>query len=159
MYSLVYNPKQKACFLFFFLARSPRLAPLSLTPCRQFPEAQLPAIIPLFCRAFSCGLVPPRGPALSAFCRVLPARPPSPSHTAARLVSAFAMQTQTLTVDPERFDAAALAPAVRLIRDGEVVCFPTETVYGVGANALSGPAVRKIFQAKGRPSDNPLIGT
>ncbi len=47
--------------------------------------------------------------------------------------------------------------ASALIRDGEVVGFPTETVYGLGANALDSSAVKKIFQAKGRPQDNPLI--
>ena len=44
-----------------------------------------------------------------------------------------------------------------LIRNGEIVIFPTETVYGIGANALDENAVGKIFIAKGRPSDNPLI--
>ena len=44
-----------------------------------------------------------------------------------------------------------------LIKNGEVIVFPTETVYGIGANALDTEAVRKIFLAKGRPSDNPLI--
>jgi len=44
-----------------------------------------------------------------------------------------------------------------LIKNGEVVVFPTETVYGIGANALDKDAVGKIFVAKGRPSDNPLI--
>nr|WP_235820457.1 L-threonylcarbamoyladenylate synthase [Halalkalibacter krulwichiae] len=43
------------------------------------------------------------------------------------------------------------------IKKGEVVAFPTETVYGLGANALEEAAVKKIFEAKGRPSDNPLI--
>ncbi|TCS78035.1 L-threonylcarbamoyladenylate synthase [Tepidibacillus fermentans] len=43
------------------------------------------------------------------------------------------------------------------LRKGEVIAFPTETVYGLGANALDSNAVRKIFEAKGRPSDNPLI--
>ena len=45
----------------------------------------------------------------------------------------------------------------KLIENGEVIVFPTETVYGIGANALDTEAVRKIFLAKGRPSDNPLI--
>lgn len=44
-----------------------------------------------------------------------------------------------------------------LIKNGELVIFPTETVYGIGANALDSEAVGKIFLAKGRPSDNPLI--
>ena len=50
-----------------------------------------------------------------------------------------------------------LEKAVELIRKGEVVAFPTETVYGLGANALDKKAVKKIFEAKGRPADNPLI--
>ncbi|MTI96577.1 MAG: threonylcarbamoyl-AMP synthase [Firmicutes bacterium] len=47
--------------------------------------------------------------------------------------------------------------AAELIRRGECVAFPTETVYGLGANALDAAAVAKIYAAKGRPSDNPLI--
>lgn len=47
--------------------------------------------------------------------------------------------------------------AAELIKEGELVAFPTETVYGLGANALNEDAVKKIFLAKGRPSDNPLI--
>ena len=50
-----------------------------------------------------------------------------------------------------------LKKAAELIRLGETVIFPTETVYGLGANALDKDAVKKIFAAKGRPSDNPLI--
>ena len=44
-----------------------------------------------------------------------------------------------------------------MIREGKLVCFPTETVYGLGANALDEKAVEGIFLAKGRPQDNPLI--
>lgn len=47
--------------------------------------------------------------------------------------------------------------AARYIRQGEVVAFPTETVYGLGANVFNEAAVKKIFEAKGRPTDNPLI--
>ncbi|MBQ4271907.1 MAG: threonylcarbamoyl-AMP synthase, partial [Clostridiales bacterium] len=54
--------------------------------------------------------------------------------------------------DDENIKAAAKA-----VRDGEVVSFPTETVYGLGADALNAGAVKKIFEAKGRPGDNPLI--
>ncbi|PRP88790.1 translation factor [Planoprotostelium fungivorum] len=54
-------------------------------------------------------------------------------------------------------DLTAMGPAIDLLRNGEVVAFPTETVYGLGANALNSSAVQKIFTAKGRPSDNPLI--
>lgn len=52
---------------------------------------------------------------------------------------------------------AAIAEAVRLLAAGELVAFPTETVYGLGADAGSDAAVAKIFAAKGRPSDHPLI--
>ena len=44
-----------------------------------------------------------------------------------------------------------------ILRDGGVVAIPTETVYGLAGNALKGECVRKIYKAKGRPSDNPLI--
>lgn len=47
--------------------------------------------------------------------------------------------------------------AGRVIRSGGLVAFPTETVYGLGANGMDGEAVQRIFDAKGRPSDNPLI--
>ncbi|WP_379970676.1 L-threonylcarbamoyladenylate synthase [Ectobacillus sp. sgz5001026] len=50
-----------------------------------------------------------------------------------------------------------LQEAANLLQQGEVVAFPTETVYGLGADATNEEAVRKIFEAKGRPSDNPLI--
>lgn len=50
-----------------------------------------------------------------------------------------------------------LEPAANALKTGETVAFPTETVYGIGANALDPEAVKKIFKAKGRPSDNPLI--
>ena len=51
----------------------------------------------------------------------------------------------------------AIQTAALLLRSGELVAFPTETVYGLGASALDESAVCKIFSAKGRPSDNPLI--
>lgn len=57
----------------------------------------------------------------------------------------------------EKADARSVLRAADFIRAGEVVGFPTETVYGLGANALQERAVRKIFTAKGRPADNPLI--
>ncbi|MCI8743852.1 MAG: threonylcarbamoyl-AMP synthase [Lachnospiraceae bacterium] len=50
-----------------------------------------------------------------------------------------------------------LLEAAQIIRDGGLVAFPTETVYGLGANALDEKAAKKIYEAKGRPSDNPLI--
>ncbi|MDY0409500.1 L-threonylcarbamoyladenylate synthase [Virgibacillus soli] len=51
----------------------------------------------------------------------------------------------------------AISEAAKLLRDGETVAFPTETVYGLGADATNADAVDKIFAAKGRPQDNPLI--
>ena len=62
------------------------------------------------------------------------------------------MQTRVLPATP-----ASLAEAASLLQGGQVVGFPTETVYGLGANALDEAAVRRIFEAKGRPGDNPLI--
>lgn len=59
-----------------------------------------------------------------------------------------------IVYNPE--DHANMA-AGKIIRDGGLVIFPTETVYGIGANALDAEAAQKIFAAKGRPSDNPLI--
>ncbi len=47
--------------------------------------------------------------------------------------------------------------AKKLIQSGELVAFPTETIYGLGADALNSQAVAKIFEVKGRPSSNPLI--
>ncbi len=55
------------------------------------------------------------------------------------------------------FQNHELETAASILREGGLVVFPTETVYGLGANALSVEAVQKIFSAKGRPSDNPLI--
>jgi L-threonylcarbamoyladenylate synthase len=54
-------------------------------------------------------------------------------------------------------DPHGIVAAAQALRQGHLVVFPTETVYGVGANALDPRAVRRIFAAKGRPSDNPLI--
>ena len=47
--------------------------------------------------------------------------------------------------------------AAALLRQGELVAFPTETVYGLGANALLPESVKRVFTVKGRPSDNPLF--
>lgn len=62
------------------------------------------------------------------------------------------MKTQVLPASPE-----SLALAAELLAQGKLVAFPTETVYGLGANALDKDAVLSIFAAKDRPSDNPLI--
>ena len=50
-----------------------------------------------------------------------------------------------------------LLEAAEILKNGGLVAFPTETVYGLGANALDEEAAKKIYAAKGRPSDNPLI--
>ena len=69
------------------------------------------------------------------------------------------METELLNIEkvsPEE-KAAALKKAGEIIREGGLVAFPTETVYGLGADALNAEASAKIYAAKGRPSDNPLI--
>ncbi len=67
------------------------------------------------------------------------------------------MQTRVVKIDSAHIDKESMAEAAELIRSGELVAFPTETVYGLGADALHPEASRKIYAAKGRPSDNPLI--
>lgn len=69
------------------------------------------------------------------------------------------METKLWQVDPHTVTDRhpAIEEAATLLKAGEAVAFPTETVYGLGANALSDEAVQKIFTAKGRPADNPLI--
>ncbi|MGJ8544240.1 MAG: L-threonylcarbamoyladenylate synthase [Sulfitobacter sp.] len=64
----------------------------------------------------------------------------------------MSQQTQTLLAD-----APGIARAAQLLRSGALVAFPTETVYGLGADARNGTAVAGIYEAKGRPSFNPLI--
>lgn len=63
---------------------------------------------------------------------------------------------KTILLSPQQ-DEKAIKTAADLILQGEVVGMPTETVYGLAANAMNGDAVAKIFRAKGRPQDNPLI--
>ena len=67
------------------------------------------------------------------------------------------MQTKLIRIDSEEIDIGKMSEAAELIRQGELVAFPTETVYGLGADALRPEASAKIYEAKGRPSDNPLI--
>ena len=62
-----------------------------------------------------------------------------------------------LRVNPFSPDPAVIARAAELLRGGQVVAFPTETVYGLGADATNPEAVQRIYQAKGRPAYNPLI--
>lgn len=61
------------------------------------------------------------------------------------------------TIDPNRPDRRTLMLAAEILRKGGLVAFPTETVYGLGADATASEAVKRIFAAKGRPADNPLI--
>ncbi|MGQ0606567.1 MAG: L-threonylcarbamoyladenylate synthase [Candidatus Nitrosotenuis sp.] len=67
------------------------------------------------------------------------------------------MQTKILKINPKNPQVRLIRQAAKTIKSGRVVAFPTETVYGLGANALDTVSVGKIFEAKGRPSDNPLI--
>lgn len=67
------------------------------------------------------------------------------------------MQTIIRKVDENCIDERTMEEAGKLLKSGELVAFPTETVYGLGANALDEDAAAKIYAAKGRPSDNPLI--
>ena len=67
------------------------------------------------------------------------------------------MKTKIIPVDRDRPDPAAIEEAAQALRDGKLVVFPTETVYGLGAHALDPAAVRKIFDAKERPANDPLI--
>ncbi len=67
------------------------------------------------------------------------------------------MQTQVLPIHPEHPEPEVIRQAVEVLRRGGLVAFPTETVYGIGANALDAEAAQGIFNAKGRPAKNPLI--
>ncbi|MEI6076030.1 MAG: L-threonylcarbamoyladenylate synthase [Verrucomicrobiota bacterium] len=67
------------------------------------------------------------------------------------------MKTEILSTHTPQLFAAAVHRAAELLRAGEVVALPTETVYGLAANALNAQAVARIFQIKGRPSNNPII--
>lgn len=67
------------------------------------------------------------------------------------------MKTKIIKIDTEELQEESLTEAAEILRSGGLVAFPTETVYGLGANALDPGASVKIYKAKGRPSDNPLI--
>ena len=67
------------------------------------------------------------------------------------------MDTLISKIDVDNIDMEEIKKQAEILRAGETVIFPTETVYGLGANALDEEAVSKIYKAKGRPSDNPLI--
>ena len=67
------------------------------------------------------------------------------------------MKTEIIKIIDGEPSAELLERAAEVIRGGGLVAFPTETVYGLGANGLDAAASSKIYAAKGRPSDNPLI--
>ncbi|MGP1612859.1 MAG: L-threonylcarbamoyladenylate synthase [Catonella sp.] len=67
------------------------------------------------------------------------------------------MKTEYVDLREDKDIRERLKKAAEIIKDGGLVAFPTETVYGLGANGLNDEAVPKIYEAKGRPSDNPLI--
>lgn len=67
------------------------------------------------------------------------------------------MNTKIIKIDKNNIDKGLIKEAAKYIQEGKLVAFPTETVYGLGANGLDAEAVKKIFLAKGRPQDNPLI--
>lgn len=67
------------------------------------------------------------------------------------------MRARRVQVDPRAPDIGAIQEAASLLASGGLVAFPTETVYGLGADALNADAVGRIFEAKGRPADNPII--
>ena len=67
------------------------------------------------------------------------------------------METIVVKIKSHDFDEEILKQAGSILRNGGLVAFPTETVYGIGANALAEESVKKVYEAKGRPSDNPLI--
>jgi L-threonylcarbamoyladenylate synthase len=67
------------------------------------------------------------------------------------------METRVVKIDPNRIEKDELKEAAKILRNGGLVAFPTETVYGLGGDGLLPEASKKIYEAKGRPSDNPLI--
>lgn len=67
------------------------------------------------------------------------------------------MKTKIQCINPEEFQDSELQKAGDILKRGGLVAFPTETVYGLGGDALEPEAANKIYRAKGRPSDNPLI--
>ncbi|MEW6546856.1 MAG: L-threonylcarbamoyladenylate synthase [Bacillota bacterium] len=69
----------------------------------------------------------------------------------------MSVNTEVVKVDPRQPDRTLVARAARVIRHGGLVAFPTETVYGLGADGLNPEAAKKLFLVKGRPQDNPFI--
>src|SRR5260221_3368678 len=67
------------------------------------------------------------------------------------------IHTEIIAVDPVHPEPQVIERAAKLLREGEIVVFPTETVYGLGAGAFQTAALERIFVAKGRPFNDPLI--
>ena len=67
------------------------------------------------------------------------------------------MRAEIISMTEEKIDKEGIERAGEILKNGGLVAFPTETVYGLGGNALDPQASMKIYAAKGRPSDNPLI--
>lgn len=69
----------------------------------------------------------------------------------------FYLRSKVIEMETTIYNLNKITKAAQALKDGELVAFPTETVYGLGADATNEDAVKKVYQAKGRPSDNPLI--
>lgn len=80
-----------------------------------------------------------------------------PRDVESALSSRYSALTRILAVSPDRPDLAVIQAAADVLKAGGLVAFPTETVYGLGANALDAKAVDHIFSAKGRPASDPII--
>ena len=74
-----------------------------------------------------------------------------------QLISTTKMETKYLNIKSEDITADTFTEAGKIIKEGGLVAFPTETVYGLGGDGLNPESAKKIYEAKGRPSDNPLI--
>ena len=64
---------------------------------------------------------------------------------------------EILSIDPVQPDKAILSKATEIIRDGGLVAFPTETVYGIAADATNPSAIKRIYEAKGRNKSKPIL--
>ena len=78
-------------------------------------------------------------------------------HINLRMEGVINEMTLISKIDENNINKEEIKKQAEILREGKTVIFPTETVYGLGANALDEEAVSKIYKAKGRPSDNPLI--
>jgi L-threonylcarbamoyladenylate synthase len=72
-------------------------------------------------------------------------------------MASYSAETRIFEVDPIHPDPTIIQQAADVLRVGGLVAFPTETVYGLGANATDADAVSRIFSAKGRPASDPII--